>query len=242
MKNYKTVYEFNNEYYSRPENKMQRFIDAQNTNAGTVTVFQQAAEELKKGCKVGHWMWFVFPQLRGLGGSSTSYFYGLDNLPDANRFLQNDETNWDLCGRLIKYFRIILELEVSDPVSVFGRTDARKLFSCATLFSHTSSDFDKTACDLAREILQKYFDGKEDTRTLELMNYINVNELAVYLRSLIDPFDDFSRGNFSRRFPMIYVPRLFIEPTDENLLASEDFYINKAIGLCNENNIGYFRR
>ena len=242
MRTYKTVYEFTTEYYSRPENKMQRFIDKQNTSAGSTTIFQQAAEELRKGKKVSHWMWYVFPQLRGLGRSEASDFYGLDNLSDANRFLENNETDSELCSRLITCFKILSDLDISDPISIFGSVDAKKLFSCATLFSHTFSDWDKTACDYARDILQKFFGGREDGTTIKLMNYVNINELAVRLRSLIDPFDDFSSADLSKRFPHIHVPTQYIEPSKENLFASEDFYIKKAIDLCNENNAGYFRR
>jgi uncharacterized protein (DUF1810 family) len=242
MKNYKTVYEFTNEFYSRPENNMQRFIEAQNKEVGNSTIFQQAMDEMTKGQKVNHWMWFVFPQLRGLGKSYTSNFYGLDNLADANRFLHNDQTNMELGIRIIKCFNILLSLETKDPVSVFGNIDARKLFSCATLFSHTHSDFKKTVCDCAREILQKFFNGQEDGRTLKLMNYVNINELAVRLRALIDPFDDFSGHSFQNAFPNICVPYQYIEPTKENLFATEEYYIKKAIDLCNKNSIGYFKR
>jgi uncharacterized protein (DUF1810 family) len=242
MRNYKTVSEFTNEFYSRAENKMQRFIDAQNGKAGNSTIFQQAANEMTKGQKVNHWMWFVFPQLRGLGKSYTSNFYGLDNLADANRFLYNDQTDRELCVRIIKCFNILLGLETKDPVSVFGNIDAHKLFSCATLFSHTHFDFNETACGCAHEILQKFFNGKEDAGTLKLMNYVNINELAVCLRALIDPFDDFSKHSLSERFPGIYISHQYIEPTEENLFAPEEYYIKKAIDLCDKNGIGYFQR
>ena len=242
IKKYKTVYEFTNEYYARPENKMQRFIEAQQKEVGNSTVFQQVINEMTKSQKVNHWMWFIFPQLRGLGKSDISYFYGLDNLADANRFLQNDQTNRELCARIIKCFDILLSLETNDPISVFGNIDAHKLFSCATLFAHTYSDFEKTACDCAHEILQKYFNGREDSRTLKLMNYVNINELAVRLRALIDPFDDFSNQSLSERFPCISIPYQYIEPTEENLFAPEEYYIKKAIDLCNKNSIGFFQR
>jgi len=240
VEKYKTINAFNEEYFSKPENNMQRFLDAQNKVVGNSTVFQQAIEELAMGRKVNHWMWFIFPQLRGLGESYNSNFYGLDNLTDAGRFLDNDE----LRMRIIKCFNTILNLETNDPVSIFGSIDAQKLLSCATLFSYTYSDFPMydTASSCGRKVLQKFFNGQEDNITLKLMKCVNVNELAVYLRALIDPFADFASAELSRRFEDINVPNGYIEPTQENLFAPEEFYIEKAIDLCNKNNIGYFRR
>lgn len=238
MKNYKTVREYTEEYNSRPKNTMQRFLDAQNGNMGSVTVFEQATEELQRGKKVGHWMWYVFPQLRGLGRSETSDFFGLDNLADAKRFLENNV----LYSRLYACFCTLLQLNISDPVSIFGHTDARKLSSCATLFAHTNPGWDKSVCDYARDILHKFFGGREDYKTKELMNHVNVAELAVRLRALIDPFDDFARAALEERFPQIHVPRSYIEPTQENLFAPEEVYIQKAMVLCKDNGVGYFRR
>jgi uncharacterized protein (DUF1810 family) len=97
---------------------------------------------------------------------------------DANRFLYNDQI--ELCELrmcICQCFDVLLSLETSVPLSVFGHTNAQKLFSCVTLFRHTHGDFPKykNACDCAYKVLQKFFDGKEDGRTLKLMNYVNVN-------------------------------------------------------------------
>jgi hypothetical protein len=141
-------------------------------------------------------------------------------------------------------FFIQTQLEFTDPVKIFGHTDARKLFSSATLFlySDTSYPFEETVSEISYKILQKYFSGREDNSTLKLMNCVNLNELAVYLRATIDPFDDFAIDRIRKRFPKIHLPYNYIEATEANLNASEEFYIQKAMDICHNNRIGYFRR
>lgn len=228
---YKTISSFREEYYGREENNLDRFIVAQNQKNGDKTTYEVALSEIQEGKKQGHWMWFIFPQLRGLGKSWNSNFYGLDNLTDARRYVENHL----LCSRLCAISNALSALKTCDPISVFGYTDTKKLHSSMTLFKDTYY-----MSEIATFVLKKYFKGIEDERTKRMMHYVNINELAVDIRALIDPFDDFSRRRFSEKFPNAQSPR--IEPTKENLFASEEFYIEKAKEWCVKNNIGYFFR
>jgi uncharacterized protein (DUF1810 family) len=128
----------------------QRFVDAQ------ADTYDDAASELRRGRKRTHWMWFVFPQLAGLGASATSQHYGLDGLEDARAYLAHDV----LGQRLLECARILTELPGSNPVQVFGAVDAKKLQSSMTLFSLAAPDQ-----PVFREVLAKYFGGELDEGT-----------------------------------------------------------------------------
>lgn len=131
-----------------------RFVLAQE---GT---FEAAMAELKAGRKRGHWMWFIFPQLRGLGFSETSRFYGIQGLAEAAEYL-----NHPLLGsRLRQICSILLELESDDAHSIFGSPDDLKLRSCLSLFSMVPD-----TSPVFQELLNKYFNGKSDPKTLQLL-------------------------------------------------------------------------
>lgn len=123
-----------------------RFVDAQ---AGT---WESAAAELRAGRKTSHWMWFVFPQLAGLGRSPTALYYGLDGPADAREYLAHPV----LGPRLIEAATILTSLPGRDPVAVFGPVDALKLRSSMTLFARASDE------PVFRAVLDQYYDGSED--------------------------------------------------------------------------------
>ena len=130
-----------------------RFLEPQRTAYAT------AMEEVRNGRKVSHWMWYIFPQLRGLGQSTTAWYYGIEDLEEARAFLVHPV----LGQRLREITRAALELPETDPMKIFGWPDNMKFRSCMTLFAQVSKD------DLFAQALDKFFGGQEDAMTLELM-------------------------------------------------------------------------
>lgn len=122
-------------------------------------VWESAMEEIRAGEKSGHWMWYIFPQLRGLGHSTNAWYYGLADLEEARAYLAHPI----LGGRLREITEALLSLEQTNPVKIFGRTDSMKLRSCMTLFSRAGGD------PLFSQVLDRYFAGREDDMTLELL-------------------------------------------------------------------------
>lgn len=132
---------------------LQRFLDAQ--GGGT---YEGALAELRAGRKRGHWIWFVLPQLRGLGLSPTSQHYGLAGADEARAHLAHPV----LGARLRECFAALLDLDETDPVRVLGSVDAVKLRSCATLFEAVAPGEPAFAA-----VLDRWYDGERDPATLE---------------------------------------------------------------------------
>lgn len=130
-----------------------RFVDAQDG------CYPQVLRELRSGRKTSHWMWFIFPQIAGLGYSATSKFYALHSLAEARAYLDHPV----LGARLFECIGVLQALPGSDPVAVFGTIDAAKLQSCLTLFLEAAP-----ANPVLTAALQKWFDGKPDRKTLSL--------------------------------------------------------------------------
>ena len=130
-----------------------RFLEPQNTS------YAIALEEVRNGRKVSHWMWYIFPQLRGLGRSNDAWYYGIADLSEANAYWEHPI----LGRRLREVTQAALELSETDPVKIFGWTDQTKFRSCMTLFAQVSQD------DLFTQALDKFFGGQEDPMTLELL-------------------------------------------------------------------------
>jgi uncharacterized protein (DUF1810 family) len=124
-------------------------------------VFERAREELRAGRKRSHWMWFMFPQLRGLGVSETSRFYGLVSRAEAEAYLGDPE----LGARLVELFEIVAMQERASARAIFGSPDDQKLRSCATLFASLPG-----ASPVFARVLNRYFGGAPDPRTLELLS------------------------------------------------------------------------
>ena len=133
---------------------LQRFFDAQNGNYGA------AWEEIKSGRKRSCWMWYVFPQIQGLGYSSMAKRYEIRDLQEAREYLQNDI----LRNRLEEICRAALEAESDDAYLVFGSPDDLKLKSSMTLFEAAEPEN-----ELFKKVLEKYFQGKRDMRTLKIL-------------------------------------------------------------------------
>jgi len=136
-------------------NTLDKFIKAQDK------LFQVAFEEIKNGKKKSHWMWFIFPQIKGLGFSEMSHYYAIENLQEAQEYLNHPV----LGKRLMEISSALLQLATDDPNLVFGSPDDMKLRSSMTLFAsvtHTDGIF--------KQVLEKYFNGKMDPKTLRIVN------------------------------------------------------------------------
>ena len=142
------------------EYNLERFVHAQESG------FQNALNEIKNGKKQSHWMWFIFPQIAGLGFSETSKFYAIKDVVEADLYLEHKV----LGSRLIKISNELLNIEGKTASQIFGSPDDLKLKSCMTLFSllqNTNPIFEA--------VLNKYFNGAKDLKTLQLIK-INPSE------------------------------------------------------------------
>lgn len=138
-----------------PDNKnLKRYLDAQ------TGVYESALKEMGNGRKIGHWMWYIFPQIRGLGFSETSMFYAIQSQGEATAYL-----NHEILGpRLVEICTALLGLQTNNPVEIFGSVDSLKLQSSMTLFSllePTEPVFQK--------VLDKFYGGKKDPNTIQLL-------------------------------------------------------------------------
>lgn len=119
-----------------------------------------ALEEIKNGCKKSHWMWYIFPQLKDLGYSPTAKYYGIDGKEEAIAYLADEI----LRSRLIEISKVLLSLETSNATEIFGYPDDMKLKSCMTLFSAVAPQI-----DIFEKVLEKFFAGERDEKTLDLL-------------------------------------------------------------------------
>ena len=135
---------------------LERFVTAQ------APVFETVLAELRAGCKRSHWMWFVFPQLRGLGRSSTARFYGISSIEEARAYLAHPllGPRLDLCTR------IVVTSESSSLHAIFGSPDDMKFRSCVTLFSLATDNSDNPF----RHALHRWCEGQPDEQTLVLLD------------------------------------------------------------------------
>jgi uncharacterized protein (DUF1810 family) len=134
---------------------LQRFVDAQDPAYDTVLA------ELRGGAKRSHWIWFVFPQLRGLGRSPTAAHYGIASLDEARAYLAHDV----LGPRLAECTRLVLAIDGRSVEDIFGWPDNLKVRSSMTLFAHATDD----NADF-RGVLDKFYGGEEDPATVERLS------------------------------------------------------------------------
>lgn len=132
---------------------LDRFVEAQDG------VFDQALAEIRRGQKRGHWMWFIFPQLRGLGRSPTARHYGLASAAEAAAYLAHPV----LGPRLRACVEALQDQEQGSAVEIFGEVDAMKLRSSLTLFAEPAGE------RLFVAALERWFDGQADALTLDLL-------------------------------------------------------------------------
>ncbi len=129
-----------------------RFVEAQEEH-GT---YERALGELRAGRKTTHWMWFIFPQIAGLGQSFTSQHFAISGLEEARAYLEHPV----LGPRLCECVEALVELETADAVEVLGPVDAQKLQSSMTLFATAAPEE-----PLFRAVLDRYFAGRLDSET-----------------------------------------------------------------------------
>ncbi|MET3811817.1 DUF1810 domain-containing protein [Arthrobacter sp. UYEF3] len=132
--------------------ELSRFAEAQDS-AGT---YHHALSELRSGSKRSHWMWFVFPQIAGLGMSPTSRKYAISSLDEAREYLHHPV----LGARLLECARAVLAVDGRSAEQIFGSIDARKLQSSSTLFLRAAPDE-----QVFQQILDEYFNGGPDAVT-----------------------------------------------------------------------------
>lgn len=130
-----------------------RFFD------GQYLIYPIALKELQTGVKRTHWMWFIFPQIKGLGKSYNSMFYGLSGIDEAKEYLTEPTLN----HRLREITETVLNLQSDSIVKVFGKIDSMKLQSSMTIFDSASPD------DIFAKVLDKWYDGQRDTSTLKIL-------------------------------------------------------------------------
>lgn len=133
---------------------LNRFVEAQKRD------YLTALAEIRKGRKVSHWMWYIFPQLRGLGRSSMSDYYGIRDIGEAIAFMNTPY----LGANLRNITQALLKLEQTNPTLVFGRPDDLKLRSSMTLFACAAPNE-----QLFRDVLEQYFGGRMDSRTIQML-------------------------------------------------------------------------
>jgi uncharacterized protein (DUF1810 family) len=138
--------------------ELDRFVLAQEDAA----MYQRAVAELRAGRKRSHWMWFVFPQVAGLGASAMSRRYAIASIDEARAYLEHPV----LGKRLLECARIVSELQVDSAQDVFGAVDTLKLHSSMTLFARAAQD-EQTPC---HDVLARYFDGARDTATERILD------------------------------------------------------------------------
>jgi uncharacterized protein (DUF1810 family) len=131
-----------------------RFIRAQEN------IYPQIVNELQNGKKTSHWMWFIFPQIEGLGFSSTSKYYSIKTIAEAKEYVMHPV----LGKRLLECSTILLNIEGKSAESIFGYPDNLKLQSSMTLFSFTSPE-----STVFLNVLNKYFNNKKDQKTLDIL-------------------------------------------------------------------------
>lgn len=133
-------------------NKLERFLDPQKF------MYEQALAEIRNGRKEDHWIWFIFPQLRGIGKSRISYHYGIQDIGEAKAYYAHPI----LGKRLREATKLILQ-QTKELEEIFGYLDSMKVRSCMTLFFHATGD------EIFIKVIEKFFDGDEDDLTIKLL-------------------------------------------------------------------------
>ena len=139
---------------------LQKFVDAQEHGYSFGESYETALSEMKQGQKVSHWIWYVFPQIQGLGFSGTTAYFSIKDLNEAKDYYAHPI----LGARLIEITAELLKIQNDDPMTVFGYPDAYKVRSCMTLFKYAAPEQ-----ELFQKVLDKFCRGMEDDKTVEIL-------------------------------------------------------------------------
>lgn len=133
---------------------LERFIEAQEED------YLNALKEIKNGRKLTHWVWYIFPQIKGLGMSDTAIYYGIENLDEAKEYLKNNY----LRHNLLEITQALLDLDNNNPTEILGYPDDLKVKSCMTLFHYADSSI-----DLFKRAIDKFYNSEYDINTIKLI-------------------------------------------------------------------------
>jgi uncharacterized protein (DUF1810 family) len=143
-----------NNIFMTEANNLNRFIEAQAKN------YTDALAEIKNGKKRSHWMWYVFPQIKGLGFSETARYYSINDVDEANDYINHPI----LGSRLIEISKALLSLDSNDANAILGSPDDMKLKSSMTLFAALPN-----ANPVFESVLQKFFNDEKDDKTVKII-------------------------------------------------------------------------
>lgn len=200
---------------------LSRFLEAQQQ----FDTYNRALAEVKNGLKQSHWIWFIFPQLKGLGMSYNSQYYGIGGKGEAKAYLEHPV----LGKRLREITTAFLELSGKSAEDVFGSLDAMKVLSCMTLFSEVEED------DLFSRVTDKYFQGKKDEVTMKMLKQKKVALLGAIAGDVIGSVYEFHPVK-SLDFPL-FVDRIS-KYTDDTVMtvANADWLLtgDELTGIMSE--------
>lgn len=182
------------------ENNLARFIKAQDSD------YKTALAEIKSGHKRSCWMWYIFPQIQGLGSSGTAMYYAIEDYEEAKAYIENAVTN----AHLREISEALLQLESDDATKVMGWPDDLKLRSSMTLFALAAKEN-----EVFRRVLDKFFDGKLDAQTVDILD-------MGYLVMRIDEPDFGCEGRPDGVEPMAKVTLLKLKSEEEIQLEIPD--------------------
>lgn len=134
--------------------------------------YTEAFNEIRKGKKENHWMWFIFPQIIGLGRTATSLKFSIKDIYEAKSYLENEylrENLFIICNELLK-------LNINDSIQIFGYLDSMKLKSSMTLFDYTVRYFEMKIDNVFVKVLKKFYDGEKDNLTIDIITHMNQNK------------------------------------------------------------------
>ena len=140
----------------RAETDLERFVDAQDGRGVRTSDYATALAEIRAGRKASHWIWYIFPQLKGLGRSDYAWYYGIADAKEAAAYLAHPV----LGARLRECCEALLAQGSRDALAIFGRMDYPKVRSCMTLFAAVSDD------PIFLQVLDEFYDGRQDALTL----------------------------------------------------------------------------
>ncbi len=136
-------------------NELERFLISQQN------YYRTALQEIKSGQKRSCWMWFIFPQIAGLGYSGTARYYAIKDLDEAKAYMED----YILSSNLVEISQALLEVDSNDATAVMGRPDDLKLKSSMTLFAVTKPEY-----EVFQKVLDKFFHGEKDQKTLKILS------------------------------------------------------------------------